>query len=113
MRMPANETAIFAMIDEATLVVIAAIAVGAGVGDMQLAPAMATAQQTGKQSFAPAQRTAAHRVLAIGVVRDQAQVPLVVCPAQITPVVIRDQHLPVLALLSEAAAPPSCGPPQC
>ena len=70
---------------------------------MQLAPAMATAQQAGEQRLAAAQRTAAHRVLAVGVVRDQAEVPLVVRPAQITLVVIRDQNLPVLALLLEAA----------
>ena len=95
-----RDAAIAAVIDEATLAVIAArIAVGAGVSDVQLASAMTTAQQAGEQRLAPAQRTAAHRVLAIGVVRDQAQVPLVVCPAQITLVVIRDQHLPVLAIL--------------
>lgn len=79
------------------------VAVSAGVGNVQLAPAMATAQKAGEQSLAPAQRTAAHRVLAVGIVCDQAEVPLVVRPAQITLMVIRDQHLPVLALLLEAA----------
>ena len=99
-----RDTAIATVIDEAPLAVIApGIAVLAGVSDMQLASAMATAQQAGEQSLAPAQRTAAHRVLAVGIVCDQAEVPFVVRPAQITLVVIRDQHLPVLALLLEAA----------
>jgi len=99
-----RDAAIAAVIDEAALAVITArIAVGAGVSDVQLASAMTTAQQAGEQRLTPAQRTAAHRVLAVGVVRDQAQVPLVVCPAQITLVVIGNQHLPVLALLLEAA----------
>ena len=90
-RMPPNEMqAIAAVIDVAAAAVIAAgIAVHAGVGDVQLATAMAAAQQAGEQRLAPAQRTAAHRVLAVGVVRDQAEVPLVVRPAQITLMVIR------------------------
>ena len=45
-----RDAAIAAVIDEATLAMIApAIAVGTRVGDMQLASAVATAQQTGKQ----------------------------------------------------------------
>jgi hypothetical protein len=66
-----RDAAIATVIDETALAVIAAsVAVLAGVGDMQLAPAMAAAQQSGQQRFASAQCTAAHRVLAIGIVRD-------------------------------------------
>src|ERR1700722_6791175 len=68
---------------------------------MQLAPAMAAAQQPGQQRLAPAQCTAAHRVLANGIVRDQPEVPLVIRPAQITLVVITDQYPPLLSLLLE------------
>src|SRR6202043_1977952 len=73
------------------------VAVLAGVGDVQLAPT-----QAGEQSLTSAQGTAAHRVLAFGVVRNQAEVPLIVRPAQITLMMIRDQYLPILALLLEA-----------
>src|SRR5262249_18951828 len=64
---------------------------------------MTTAQQTCQQRLASAQCTAAHWILAIGIVRNQAKVPLVVRPAQITFMAIRDQYLPVLSLLLEAA----------
>jgi hypothetical protein len=93
------------------------VAVLAGVGDVQLAPT-----QAGEQSLTSAQGTAAHRVLAFGVVRNQAEVPLIVRPAQITLMMIRDQHLPILALLLEAAnhllaagldADAAAGAPEC
>lgn len=64
---------------------------------------MPTAQQAGEESLATAQGAAAHRVLAVGVVCNQAEVPLVVRPAQITLVMISDQYLPVLTFASEAA----------
>src|SRR3984957_12284578 len=98
------------------------VAVLAGIGNVQLAPTMATTQKAGEQSLTSAQGTAAHRVLAVGVVRNQAEVPLIVRQAQITLMMIRDQHLPILALLLEAAnhllaagldADAAAGAPEC
>ena len=100
-----RDAAITAVIEEANVAMVPArIAVGAGISDVELASAMTTAQQGGEQRLTPTQRTTAHRVLASGIVSDQAQVPLVVRPAQVTLVVVRNQHLLVLALLLEAGA---------
>src|SRR6478752_4094927 len=81
-----------------------------------------TASYWRRASLTSSQGTAAHRVLAVGVVRNQAEVPLMVRPAQITLMMVRDQHLPILALLLEAAnhllaagldADAAAGAPEC
>ena len=106
--MPPNEMhAIAAVIDLAAAAVVAArAAVLAAVGDMQLAAAMAAPQQAGEQRLAAADRAAAHEALAVGVVADQALVPLELRPANVTLVVVADQNLPGAAILAEAAHDP-------
>jgi len=68
---------------------------------VQLASAMTTPEQTGKQGCPPTEGAAAHGVLAGCIIRDQALVPLIVLPAEITLMSVRDQNVPVLALLPE------------
>ncbi|HEX6688789.1 MAG TPA: hypothetical protein VF085_09010 [Solirubrobacterales bacterium] len=87
----------------APAVVPTRVAVLAAVGDMQLAAAVAAPQQTGQQRFAAPDRAAAHEAPAIGVVADQALVPLKLHPANVTLVVVEDQNLPSAAILAEAA----------
>ena len=72
------------IVGAAPTMVATGVAVLTGVGDVKFAPTMATAQQASELSLTSAQGTAAHRVLAVGVVRNQAEVPLMVRPAQIT-----------------------------
>src|SRR6478672_1079047 len=78
----------------------------AAVGDMELAAAMAAAQETGEQGFAAPYRSAAHEALAVGVIADQALVPLELGPANVALMVVEDQSLPGAAVLAEAAHDP-------
>ena len=76
--MPPNEMqALAAVVELAAAAVIAArAAVRAAVGDVKLAAAMAAAEKAGKQRLAAPDRAAAHEALAVGVVGDQALIPL-------------------------------------
>ena len=99
--------AIAAVVEMAAPAVIAArAAVLAAVGDVQLAAAVAAAQQAGQQRLAPPDRAAAHEALAVGVVGDQPLVPLELRPANVALVVVADQNLPGAAILAEAAHDP-------
>src|SRR4051794_10925539 len=87
----------------ATAVIAPGAAVRAAVGDVELAAAMAAAQEAGEQRFAAPHRSSAHEALAVGVVADQALVPLELGPANVALVVVEDQSLPGAAILAEAA----------
>ena len=78
----------------------------AAVGDVEPSPAMAAAQQAGEQRVAPADRAARHQAAAVGVVGDQALVPLELRPGDVALVVIHDQHVPLVALPAVAAHHP-------
>jgi hypothetical protein len=73
------------MIDEASLAMIPAdIAGRAAIGDMQLAAAMAAAQETRQERLAAADRAARHETFAVGVVGDQALIPLELGPREMS-----------------------------
>jgi len=67
---------------------------------------MAAAEQAGEQRFAAPHRSAAHEALAIGVIADQALVPLELGPANVALMVVQDQSFPGAAVLAEAAHDP-------
>ena len=69
--------------------IAAGVAVLAGVGDVQLAPAMAAAQQTGQQRLATANGAATRSDLCRCVVGDQPLVPFKVAQLEISIMVIR------------------------
>lgn len=95
------------MIDVGAAAVVAhAVAVGPAIGDVQPPPAMAAAQQAGQQRVAAADRATHHQAPAVGVVGDQALVPLELGPGDVALVVIHEQHVPVLAVAAMAAADP-------
>ena len=73
---------------------------------MQLASTVAAAQHAGQERLAPTHRTAYHETLAVGVVGDQALVPLVFGPGQVTLMVVEEQDLPFGAPLADAADDP-------
>src|SRR3954449_5429620 len=96
-----------AMVEVAAPAVIApGPAVRAAVGDMELAAAVAAAEQAGEQRFAAPHRSAAHEALAIGVIADQALVPLELGPANVALMVVQDQSFPGAAVLAKAAHDP-------
>src|SRR3954465_12287699 len=96
-----------AMVEGAATAVIApGAALRAAVGDMELAAAVAAAQEAGEPRFAAPHRSAAHEALAVGVVADQTLVPLELGPANVALVVVEDQSLPGAAILAEAAHDP-------
>ena len=86
----------------ATAVVAPDASVRTTVGDVQLAAAMATAQQACQQCLATPYRSSAHEASAIGVVADQTLVPFELGPVNVTLVVVGNQNLPRLALLAKA-----------
>ena len=93
-----------AVIDGSSSAVIAAgVAVAAAVGHVQLATAMAAAEQTCKQRLAASDRTSAHEALPVGVIGNQALIPLELGPGNITFMVVVDQNLPITAAPPEAA----------
>ena len=97
-----RDALIAAMVEmAATAVVTPGAAFGAAIGYMELAAAMAAAQQARQQRFAASDRSAAHEALAVGIVADQALVPLELGPTDIGAVVITDQNLPLLLLLAD------------
>ena len=67
---------------------------------------MPAAEQAGEQRFAATHRSAAHEALAVGIVADQALVPLEIHPANVALVVVEDQSLPGAAVLAEAPHDP-------
>ena len=70
------------------------VALRASIGDMQLAPAMAAAEQASEQGFSPTHGAPPEKALAVGVVLDQALIPLEGVPDDITLVVVADQNVP-------------------
>src|SRR3954462_7107581 len=110
------------MVEVAAPAVIApGAALRAAVGDVELAAAMAAAEQAGEQRFAAPHRSSAHEALAVGVVADQTLVPLELGPANVALVVVEDQSLPGAAILAEATHDPlaagldgdaTAGPPE-
>src|SRR5271165_7643981 len=83
------------MVQKASLAVIpACLAVRAPIGDMQLPAAMSAAQETGQQRLATAHRSTRHETLAVGVVGDQALIPLELRPREISFVMVREQDVP-------------------
>jgi len=69
---------------------------------MQLAAAMTAPEQAGQQGFAPAHNAAAHEALAVGVVAEQALIPLELGPANVTLVMVEDQSIPGASVLAES-----------
>jgi hypothetical protein len=67
---------------------------------------MAAAEQASEERFAAPHRSAAHEALAVGVVADQALVPLELGPSNVALVMVEDQSLPGAAILAEAAHDP-------
>src|ERR1700730_19421295 len=61
---------------------------------LELASAMATAQQSGEQSTAVPHRAWHHVALHIGIAADNTLIALIFFPKDITLVVLTDQHLP-------------------
>ena len=87
------------MIDHAALTVVPRDgAFGAGIRNVQLAPAV-TATKQSRQKRAPALDSAAdHAALHVRVIGNQFAVRLVLVPANVARVVLDDQGLPFLAL---------------
>ena len=67
------------------------VAFCSSIGDMQLAPAMAAAEKASEQGFSPPHGASAHPVLAVGVILDQALIPLERVPADITFMMVAEQ----------------------
>jgi hypothetical protein len=78
----------------------------AAVADRELSPAASASQKSRQQGFAPANRTAAHVALPVGVVADQPLIPFKLHPCNIALVVILDQNLPILPAAMQAANDP-------
>src|SRR5271166_72387 len=95
------------MIDEASLAMIPAnIAGRAAIGDMQLAAAMAAAQETRQERLAAADRAARHEAFAVGVVGDQQLIPLELGPREIAFVAAQEQDFPIRPLAPEPPRDP-------
>ena len=73
------------------------------VADVKLPPAARAAEKTGQQRLAAADGAAAHEPLAVGVVGDQALVPLELGPGNIALMVILDQNIPASPVALHAA----------
>src|SRR5215813_15046264 len=87
----------------APAVIAARAAILTAIGDMQLAATMPATQQTCQQRLAASDRPSAHEALAIGIMADQALVPVELSPVNIALVVIIEQNLPAAAILAKAA----------
>src|SRR5271169_1326676 len=91
-----GDAALHAVVDQGSSAVIARdVTFGPAVGDVQLASAVAATEQPGQQSLSPPHRAAARPALAVGVVVDQALIPLERIPTNIALMVVTDQNLPV------------------
>src|SRR5258708_39412021 len=78
----------------------------AAVADRELSPAASASQKSRQQGFAPANRTAAHVALTVGVVADQPLIPFKLCPCNIALMVVLDQNLPIIPAAMQAARDP-------
>ena len=76
------------------------------VGDLQLSSAASAPEKTREQGLAPADRAAPHVTSSIGVVGNQALIPLKFFPRNILLVVTLDQHVPILPVAACAATGP-------
>src|ERR1700730_2453084 len=72
----------------------------------ELSPAASTSQKSSQQGFAPANRTAAHVALPIGVVADQPLIPFKLRLGNIALMVVLDQNLPIIPAAMQAASDP-------
>jgi hypothetical protein len=86
----------------ATAVITPGASVRTTVGDVQLAAAMAAAQQARQQCLATPYRSSAGEASTIGVVADQTLVSFELGPVNVTVVAVGNQNLPRLSLLAEA-----------
>src|SRR5260370_657963 len=68
----------------------------AAVTDRELSHAASTSQKSSQQGFVPANRTAAHVALPIGVVADQALILFKLCPGNIALMVVLHHNLPII-----------------
>jgi hypothetical protein len=66
----------------------------AAVGDVQSPPAVPTPQQASQQGVTPTDGAADHQPFGLGIVGDQALVPLKLGPRDVALVMLRDQHFP-------------------
>jgi hypothetical protein len=73
---------------------------------MQLAATMTTAQETRQKRLAAADRAARHETFAVGVVGDQALIPLELGPREIAFVVVQEQDVPIRPLTPEPTHDP-------
>src|SRR5208283_2480929 len=90
-----GDAALRPVVEECALAVIARdVALRAAVSDMQLSPAMAAAEQPGEQGFSSPHGAPARPALAVGVVLDQALIPLEGVPDDIPFMVVADQNVP-------------------
>ena len=64
----------------------------AAVGDVEFAAAMTAAKKTGKQGLSTSHSAAAHETLTVGVVADQALIPLKLGPRNVSIMMIEDQR---------------------
>jgi len=71
------------------------VAAFAGIGDMHSAAAASATEQTGQQSFAAPDRSAAQIALSVGIVGNQTLIPFELVPGNICLVMVADQNLPV------------------
>ena len=95
------------MIDEASPAMIPADITGrAAIGDVQLASAMTAAQETRQERLAAADRAARHETFAVGVVGDQALIPLELGPREIAFVMVQEQDFPIQPLAPEPTHDP-------
>ena len=95
------------MVQEASLAVIPAnLTDRAAICDMQLAATMTTAQETRQKRLAAADRAARHETFAVGVVGDQALIPLELGPREIAFVVVQEQDVPIRPLTPEPTHDP-------
>src|SRR6266550_2512827 len=76
------------------------------VGDLQFSTAAGASKKTRKQSLAPANRAAPQVTSSIGVIGNQALIPLKFLPRNILLVVALDQNVPVLPIAAYAATGP-------
>src|SRR6478609_2778010 len=95
------------MVDLATAAMIAPDStVRAAVGNVKFAAAVAATKKPREKAFAAADRATTHEAFSVGVVGDQALIPLELRPRNVALMVVLDQNLPVVALAPEASHDP-------
>src|SRR5271155_3267710 len=86
---------IAAMVEMASATMVAPrTPVLAAVGNVELAAAMTAAKKAGKQGLSTSHSAAAHETLTVGVVADQALIPLKLGPCNVSIMMVEDQNLP-------------------